>query len=81
MCYDENQNRDRKASEFETPPNATSFRQLSSRLQLNWHQIRGPKAFTWHTFRSGIVAGREDMSGLGCEREVGIDVGNQVSKL
>ena len=61
---------DKLSSAFISPPAQLTPNTRSKGLYLT---------YPW-AFRSGIVAGREDRSGLGCEREVGNDVGNQVSK-
>ena len=73
MCYHQNRNRDRKRSEFETPPNATScfcFRLVSYSINTEreafWPLLEphmGP--------RIGLGTGGEEARGIGRDREVG----------
>jgi hypothetical protein len=70
MCYNENRNRDRKRSEFETPTNCVCFRldsySINTKREAFWplpDPHMGP--------RIGLGTGREEERGIGRDREMG----------
>jgi hypothetical protein len=73
MCYNENRNHDRKRSEFETPPNATSC----VCFHFDSYSINTERKAFWplpepHMGpRIGLGIGREDARAIGRDREVG----------
>jgi hypothetical protein len=76
MCYDKIRNRNRKRSEFETPPNAASRRVC---LCITLHSINtkleafGPLLDLLMGLREGLGKGRAEMKGSGeMEKQEGL---------